>query len=88
MEFIETTANCNIDPAPKPELVVQPLLLFWKSLLLLVIEKNPKQTAKAFSQLSSALKAPRGSLKSQIRNKLKEKVMIICITPNKVLHFN
>ena len=77
MEFIVVAANCFKDPVPEPELVVPPLSLFWKSLLLLVIEKNPKQTAKVLNQLSSALRAPRGSLKSLIRIALKEKVMII-----------
>ena len=76
MEFIVAAADCYKDPAPEPELVFQPLSLFWKSLLLLVIEKNPKQTATVLNQLSSALKAPRGSLKSQIRIKLKEKVIV------------
>ena len=88
MEFIVTAANCFEDPAPEPVLVCEPLSQFWESLLLLVIEKNPKQTATVLSQLSIALKAPRGSLKSQIKIKLKEKVMIICITQNEVLHFS
>ena len=79
MEFIVTAANCYKDPAPEPELVFQPLLHFWKSLLLLVIEKNPKLTASVLNQLSNALRAPRGSLKSLIRIKLKEKVIVILL---------
>ena len=76
MEFIVTAANCFKESAPEPELVVQPLSLFWKSLLLLVIEKNPKLTAKVLNQLSNALRAPSGSLKSQVRIALKEKVIV------------